>query len=82
MILASCAEWQCRLRPVLRFQLVISRSLLLAYTLSTSAAFRNRRKISLAEPIKKLGTYTVPVRLYHEVEGKIKLVVEKKPEPA
>ena len=40
----------------------------------------DRRKITLAEPIKKLGTYTVSIRLYQEVEGKIKLVVEKQTE--
>lgn len=35
----------------------------------------DRRKISLDKPIKALGEYEVPVRLYPEVTGSIKVVV-------
>jgi large subunit ribosomal protein L9 len=34
-----------------------------------------RRKIMLAEPIKQLGEFTVPVRLDPEVEAGVKLTV-------
>ena len=34
-----------------------------------------RRKIMLAEPIKQLGEFTVPVRLDPEVEASLKLTV-------
>jgi large subunit ribosomal protein L9 len=37
----------------------------------------DRRKIHLDEPIKTLGEFTVPIRLYREVAPKIKVVVEK-----
>jgi large subunit ribosomal protein L9 len=37
----------------------------------------DRRKILLDEPIKKLGVYTVSVRLYPEVEAEIKVWVVK-----
>ena len=37
----------------------------------------DRRKIHLDEPIKTLGEFTVPVRLYRDVVPKIKVVVEK-----
>jgi large subunit ribosomal protein L9 len=38
----------------------------------------DKRKILLEEPLKQLGVYTVPVKLAPEVEGKIKVWVEKK----
>jgi large subunit ribosomal protein L9 len=34
-----------------------------------------RRKISLSEPIKQLGDYTVPIKLDHEVEASLKVSV-------
>jgi large subunit ribosomal protein L9 len=34
-----------------------------------------RRKIILAEPIKHLGEFTVPIKLEHEVEASLKLSV-------
>jgi len=37
----------------------------------------DRRKILLDEPIKKLGVYTVSVRLYPEVDAEIKVWVVK-----
>ncbi|MBI2830329.1 MAG: 50S ribosomal protein L9, partial [Chloroflexi bacterium] len=37
----------------------------------------DRRKIELPEPIKKLGTYDVPVALGKELVPKIKVVVAK-----
>jgi len=35
-----------------------------------------RRKIHLAEPIKQLGEFTVPVRLQPEVEASLKVEVK------
>ena len=37
----------------------------------------DRRKIQLDEPIKTLGEFAVPIRLYREVSPKVKVVVEK-----
>jgi large subunit ribosomal protein L9 len=37
----------------------------------------DRRKIVLAEPIRALGVYTVPVRLAAEIEGNVKVWVVK-----
>ncbi len=37
----------------------------------------DRRKIHLDEPIKTLGEFSVPIRLYREVMPKIKVMVEK-----
>ena len=44
----------------------------------------DRRKIGLREPIKKLGEYTVPVKLHREVivQLPVKVVAEGKPEAA
>jgi large subunit ribosomal protein L9 len=35
----------------------------------------DRRKIELKEPIKQLGEHVVPLRLHHEVEAHINLIV-------
>lgn len=40
----------------------------------------DRRKIILAEPIKQLGTYTVPIRLSRDIEASI--TVQVRPEGA
>jgi large subunit ribosomal protein L9 len=37
----------------------------------------DRKKITLSEPIKALGIYTIPIKLHSEVEAKIKLWVVK-----
>jgi len=37
----------------------------------------DRKRIQLAEPIKALGIYTIPIKLHAEVEAKIKLWVVK-----
>jgi large subunit ribosomal protein L9 len=37
----------------------------------------DRRKIVLDEPIKALGIYSVPIKLYPEVEGNVKVWVVK-----
>lgn len=37
----------------------------------------DRKKIILDEPIKELGIYSVPIKLHHEVEAKIKVWVVK-----
>ncbi len=36
----------------------------------------DRRSIELAEPIKTVGEFDVPVKLHHEVVGKVKVTVE------
>ena len=38
----------------------------------------DKRKISMAEPIKAYGSYEVDVRLYTDVAGKIRLIVTQK----
>ena len=38
----------------------------------------DRRKIVLDEPIKTLGTHPVPIKLFTEVEGVIRVSVEKR----
>ncbi len=35
----------------------------------------DRRQIQLPEPIKTLGTFEVPVKLHHEVTGKVKVTI-------
>ncbi|MZH03512.1 MAG: 50S ribosomal protein L9, partial [Nitrospinae bacterium] len=42
----------------------------------------DRRKIQIAEPIKKVGEYKIPVKLHSEVTAEIKLVVEGEQEAA
>ncbi len=37
----------------------------------------DKKKIMLDEPIKRLGTFTVPFKVYHEDRAEIKVVVEK-----
>jgi len=38
----------------------------------------DKRKIGLDEPLKALGVYTVPIKLFQDVEAKIKVWVVKK----
>lgn len=38
----------------------------------------DKRKIALDEPLKALGVYTIPIRLYSDVEAKVKVWVVKK----
>ena len=38
----------------------------------------DKRKISIAEPIKTFGTFTVDVKLYTEINGKINVLVTSK----
>ena len=42
----------------------------------------DRRKIHLDEPIKTVGEYKVPVRLYKDVTATLKVTVQKEAEPA
>lgn len=42
----------------------------------------DRRKIQIAEPIKRTGEYKIPVKLHSEVTAEIKLVVEGEQEAA
>lgn len=37
----------------------------------------DRKKIILDEPIKRLGTFSVPIKVYHEDKAEIKVVVVK-----
>ena len=37
----------------------------------------DHKKILLPEPIKQLGVYTIPIRLIHDIEAKVKLWVVK-----
>ncbi len=37
----------------------------------------DKKKIVLEEPIKALGVYTVPIKLHHDVQGKVKVWVVK-----
>jgi large subunit ribosomal protein L9 len=50
----------------------------IAEALKTQGIEVDKRKIVLEEPLKQLGVYNVPVKLYAEVEGKIKVWVVKK----
>ncbi len=38
----------------------------------------DRKKIALQNPIKAVGTYSVPIKLYKGVDGKVKVIVSKK----
>jgi large subunit ribosomal protein L9 len=40
----------------------------------------DKRKIVLEEPIKRIGSYELPVKLYHDVTATVKLEVTKKTE--
>jgi large subunit ribosomal protein L9 len=42
----------------------------------------DRRKIQLADPIKAVGEYTVPVRLHREVTANVKVLVAAEGAPA
>jgi large subunit ribosomal protein L9 len=42
----------------------------------------DKKKIILDEPIKRLGTFTVPVKVYHEDRAEIKVMVVKEEAPA
>lgn len=48
----------------------------LAEALAQRGLAIDRRSIDLAEPIKTLGDFEVPVKLHHEVVGKVKVKVE------
>lgn len=37
----------------------------------------DKRNINLDEPIKKLGIFTIGIKIHPEVEGKVKLLVER-----
>ena len=41
----------------------------------------DRRKIQLDEPLKTLGEFKVPVRLFKDVTAQIKVEVQKEAEP-
>ena len=49
----------------------------LAHELATRGHEVDKRKIQLAEPIRTLGEYQVPVKLYSEVTAEFKVVVTR-----
>jgi large subunit ribosomal protein L9 len=49
----------------------------IAAALAAQALEVDRRKILLQEPIKALGSYTIPIRLHAEVVADLKLTVER-----
>ena len=49
----------------------------IAAALSAQGLEVDRRKIVLQEPIKALGSYTIPVRLHPEVVAELRLTVER-----
>lgn len=52
----------------------------IATGLGTQGIEVDRRKILLQEPIKALGSYTIPIRLHPEVVAELKLTVEREKE--
>ncbi|MCI4445022.1 MAG: 50S ribosomal protein L9 [Candidatus Aminicenantes bacterium] len=42
----------------------------------------DKKKILLDEPIKRLGTFTVPIKIYHDDKAEIKVVVAREESPA
>jgi large subunit ribosomal protein L9 len=48
----------------------------LAEALAARGLSIDRRSIDLAEPLKALGDFEVPVKLHHEVVGKVKVKIE------
>ncbi len=53
----------------------------LAEALATQGFTIDRRKIQLAQPIKELGTVTVPIKMPREVTATVTVRVVKKQEP-
>jgi large subunit ribosomal protein L9 len=49
----------------------------IAESLHTQGYELDKRKIILEEPIKSLGIYSVPIKLYQDVEAKVKVWVVK-----
>jgi large subunit ribosomal protein L9 len=49
----------------------------IASALATQGHSVDRRRVQLAEPIKLLGEYQVPVKLHREVTAQIKVIVER-----
>ena len=41
----------------------------------------DKRKVVLAEPIKLIGEYQVPIKLHHNVSATVKVVVAREGEP-
>ena len=52
----------------------------LAEALASRGLTIDRRSIDLAEPIKTVGAFEIPVKLHHEVVGKVKVKVEAEAE--
>lgn len=41
----------------------------------------DKKKIELEEPVKRLGNYTVPIKIYHDEQAEVKVEVVKEGEP-
>ena len=52
----------------------------LAQELSSRGHSIDKRKIVLEEPIKLLGEYQVAVKLYSDVTGQFKVIVNREPQ--
>lgn len=42
----------------------------------------DKKKVVLPEPIKRLGSFTVPIKVYHEDRAEVKVLVEREEAPA
>jgi len=42
----------------------------------------DKKKIALEEPLKRLGNYTIAVKVFHDDKAEIKVAVVKEEEPA
>ena len=42
----------------------------------------DKKKIVLDEPLKRLGSYNIPVKIYHDDKAEIKVAIVKEEEPA
>jgi large subunit ribosomal protein L9 len=49
----------------------------IAEALSANGFTVDKKQIEIHEPIKKLGEHTISIRIHPEVEGKLKILVEK-----
>ncbi len=54
----------------------------IAHALEAKGFTIDRRKVHLAEPLKALGEFLVPVRLHREVTAHIKVTVNREPDVA
>ena len=48
----------------------------IAHELETNGLVTDRRKITLAEPLRQIGEFLVPVKLHREVSAHVKVVIK------